>query len=139
MLDGINQLNSSLHSLDWLPNTLPPNVTVIISSTKSSIIEDAMVRKRNVDTLRIAPLNERDRRELVIKCIALFGKSVDEEQVVCIYVLLFYFLFYLLCIVFLYIPSLGKARFAPIEHESSFLNDDFNVRYWPTERASKKD
>ncbi len=85
LLDAINQLDPSYHLLHWLPDALPPNITIIISSTDTKEIAEGMSKKKNVQKLQIMPLGESERRELVIKRIGLYGKSIKQDYLVCIF------------------------------------------------------
>ncbi len=80
VLDAINQLIPPFHSPYWLPDVLPPNVAVILSSTNSD--DEGIKNKKNLMKLQISPLTEKDRRELVTKRLSLFGKTTEQKNVV---------------------------------------------------------
>jgi nephrocystin-3 len=74
ILDGLNQLGGSGHTLHWLPSFIPPNVRLVISTTVETTL--TIARQRGWTTLGMQPLSEPERRALIIRYLAEFHKSL---------------------------------------------------------------
>lgn len=89
VLDGMNQLPSEFHDLQWLPRVLPANVHIVISSVPTGKVAEETA-KRAIKTLKILPLEASEKRELVKKRLGLFGKSIPDITFVSIVSLLIF-------------------------------------------------
>lgn len=89
ILDGVNQLQQQYHDLHWLPLILPPRVHVIIScGTEEKIITAAKARGFGGAILyswkwiQVLPFEEEERQEFITSMLALFGKVLDNRDIV---------------------------------------------------------
>jgi hypothetical protein len=84
VLDALNQLESGLADLAWLPFQLPPNVKFIISfkrDDKNQAAEDLYQRLNKAAILReVEPFSLDDRRELVKEYLKQYLKDLDKSH-----------------------------------------------------------
>lgn len=82
ILDALNQIDpgDNAHTLHWLPDPLPPNVRLIVSSTEHPVLEALRTRRERMEEVRLQPLNEADSRQLIREYLNRFRKRMDEDQ-----------------------------------------------------------
>lgn len=80
IIDAIDQLNPTAlpYLLTWLPNSLPNNVKIIISSKEGDFTKTAEYRK--LPFIIIDELNKRDSQEIIETKLGAFRKSLSEIQ-----------------------------------------------------------
>jgi len=79
VVDALNQMDSiSTTTLRWLPEYLPPNVRLIVSTLDGEILE--RLTQRGCRTLRIAPLNRSDRTTAIRRYLEEYGKHLSKEH-----------------------------------------------------------
>jgi tetratricopeptide (TPR) repeat protein len=80
IIDAIDQLNPTAlpYLLTWLPNSLPNNVKIIISSKGGDFTKTAEYRK--LPFITIDELNKRDSKEIIETKLGAFRKSLSEIQ-----------------------------------------------------------
>ena len=78
VLDALNQLEERLgaRQLHWLPNELPENVHVLVSSLPGPALEAAQERKW--PALTIQPLSPEERRQLTREFLARYAKQLGD-------------------------------------------------------------
>jgi len=90
LIDGLNQLDKSdsAHDLYWLPNQLPHNVKIIVSTLKGStendeerIILNSLKSKTSLKSIEIKPLTQDERKEIICKIPTVFCKTLDPEYI----------------------------------------------------------
>ncbi len=81
VIDGLNQLEDRDGALEltWLPATLPPGVRLIVSSLAGRCLDE--LERRGWQTMRVEPLTNAERRELIAGYLAQFAKALDAERV----------------------------------------------------------
>eukprot|EP01114_Cavostelium_apophysatum_P012931 TRINITY_DN3020_c0_g2_i1.p1 TRINITY_DN3020_c0_g2~~TRINITY_DN3020_c0_g2_i1.p1 ORF type:complete len:1203 (-),score=303.44 TRINITY_DN3020_c0_g2_i1:33-3641(-) len=83
VIDALNQFDNAdgAHSLTWLPTNqkLPSRVKVIVSTLKNSQCYSVLM-ERNYQVMNVEPLEREERETLAIEYLALFGKSLDHQQ-----------------------------------------------------------
>ena len=79
-LDALNQLEDCDGALDllWLPQVLPENVRVIVSTLPGRSLDE--IQKRNWPTLKVEPLMERERMKLLWRFLRQSGKRLSKER-----------------------------------------------------------
>jgi hypothetical protein len=83
ILDAINQLPSEYHDLRWLlPRTLPPRVHIIFSTSEGEVVKSVEKRGNVMKILHVNPLNDEEKRELIAKRLAIYGKAITKENTV---------------------------------------------------------
>lgn len=77
VLDGLNQLDEREEALEleWIPRDLPARVRLVLSTLSGRSL-DALTR-RGWPTLEVAPLEVREREELIGDYLGQFGKKLD--------------------------------------------------------------
>lgn len=81
LIDGVNQLDAwdADDGLGWLPTTLPPNVRIVVSAVVGSIAD--VLSRRTPTHLKVGPLEDDERRELIRSTPSVFCKRLDEEHI----------------------------------------------------------
>jgi tetratricopeptide (TPR) repeat protein len=87
VIDSLNSL-TQLQDLRWLPDFLPPHITLIISTLPGDV-KEALLRKvsnkpnstqkERWRTLRIKPLTSAERKNLLVTYLAKFNKTLAPE------------------------------------------------------------
>lgn len=79
IIDALNQLEKIEHSVNtnWLPDTLPGNVKIIVSTWRGDW-EEVLLRKE-VPNLTIESLTSGERKEIIRKLPSIFSKTLDEK------------------------------------------------------------
>ena len=80
LLDGLNQLDDRAGALElaWLPQELPANVRLIVTTLPGRSLE--VLRKRGWPTLEVEPLRVAERRNLIRQYLAEYRKSLDSAR-----------------------------------------------------------
>ena len=83
ILDALNQISpkDNAHTLFWIPDPLPTNTRVIISTTEHPLLEAIRKRKDLISEVNLLPLDEVDMRHLVHEFLDRFKKKMDEGQI----------------------------------------------------------
>ena len=81
VLDALNHLENinKAHLLNWIPDYFPPFIRVIFSSLPGSILN--IIKKRNYKIINVKPLSILERKTLIKKYLAQFGKSLPEKTI----------------------------------------------------------
>ncbi|KAH3757934.1 telomerase protein component 1 [Pelomyxa schiedti] len=79
IIDALNQLDTSYnaHSLDWLPNTFPTNVKIVVSTLRGKCLE--VLQRRETTELTVGPLTRDEQKEIVRKTLWEYRKKLDER------------------------------------------------------------
>lgn len=85
VIDALNQLESGLADLRWLPRSLPKNIKLIVSfkcgEASSDALRDQLIQDDRVQLSEIKPFqNIDDRRRLVTAYLSQYLKELDEEH-----------------------------------------------------------
>lgn len=80
ILDALNQLEESYqsHLLDWLPETYPPNVRVVVSTLEGDVYN--VLSRRQKTLVQVGPLTLFERREIVEKLLWQYRKKLSDSQ-----------------------------------------------------------
>ncbi len=80
VLDALNQLEDRDGAIDllWLPQILPENVRVIVSTLPGRALDE--IHKRNWPELKVEPLTERERMKLLWHFLRQSGKRLSKER-----------------------------------------------------------
>ncbi len=82
ILDALNQLETGLRDLSWLPSRLPGNVKLIVSFKRGEQEAEELLQHYQQEkqvTLEVRPFVERDRRRLVQTYLSQYLKELDED------------------------------------------------------------
>jgi tetratricopeptide (TPR) repeat protein len=81
IIDSLNALEDKDQALDlvWLPPEIPINVRLILSSLPGRPLDK--IKKRSWPTVKIDPLNDHERRELIRLYLAKYAKTLSEDNV----------------------------------------------------------
>lgn len=79
-IDGIEQLSEAhfAHYLQWVPNQLPQNIHVILSTNHAFCKEKAV--ERNFEIIQIPPLSEKEKNRLVSDYLWKFRKKLGFDS-----------------------------------------------------------
>lgn len=82
VIDAVNQLQDfyEAHHLHWLPEGLPQNVKIIVS-TLPGVSEKALRKRFQAQHCHLQPLTLDDRKQFIHDYLAQYGKVLDEESV----------------------------------------------------------
>lgn len=84
VLDGLEKLDSTAQTLNWLPLVLPPNAHIIVScpDEASKAISELLSReaKRKAYCLSVGDMKESERRDMANKFLDQFSKRLAHEQ-----------------------------------------------------------
>jgi nephrocystin-3 len=78
-IDALNQLTGIAPEMHWLPDFIPTNVRLILSTTSDSLPLDQL-RKRKWNELELAPLTEAQREAIALGFLQRYSKSLPAEQ-----------------------------------------------------------
>ncbi len=83
VLDGVNQLDAAdqAHELHWLPEALPPGVRLVVSCLEGPSPLPEKLRRRASRCLRVTPLTDAERLDIVREVPSLSAKALDGGQV----------------------------------------------------------
>ncbi|MDP4230581.1 MAG: tetratricopeptide repeat protein [Bacteroidota bacterium] len=77
-IDAVNQLTGIGNEMHWLPEFIPANVRLIISTTPELPLEQ--LRKRNWQEMEILPLTSQQKMRITKEFLARYHKSLEKEQ-----------------------------------------------------------
>jgi len=77
VIDALNQLEDRGGALEltWLPPAIPPNIRLVLSTLPGRSLTE--LEKRSYPTLVVAPLELRERRQLVVDYLASYTKTLE--------------------------------------------------------------
>lgn len=79
VLDGIDQLSEHAQQLGWLPQLIPNNIKILLSTTNTATIEQ--LNKQGWVPLAVQPLSEREREALTVRYLSEYRKSLSPELI----------------------------------------------------------
>nr|XP_033779692.1 telomerase protein component 1 isoform X2 [Geotrypetes seraphini] len=81
LVDGADCLcgESGEPSSDWIPEFLPRRVQLVLSLDEGSSLQCSLMRRCDVSTLLLGPLEPLDRAEIVRQTLAVYGKKLEES------------------------------------------------------------
>ncbi|MCB0714161.1 MAG: tetratricopeptide repeat protein [Ignavibacteriae bacterium] len=79
ILDGLNQLQGNALGLKWIPDVIPPEIRLILSSTVESTLVE--LKKRGWNQLGLQALSEAEREVVVVRYLAEYRKALSSEQI----------------------------------------------------------
>ncbi|MDP4219024.1 MAG: tetratricopeptide repeat protein [Bacteroidota bacterium] len=77
-IDAVNQLTGIGNEMHWLPEFIPANVRLIVSTTPELPLEQ--LRKRNWQEMEILPLSRAQRKRITEEFLARYHKKLSHEQ-----------------------------------------------------------
>lgn len=82
LIDALNQLEEtqSAHNLDWLPQSLPRGVTLIVSTLTGDCLDALQARAAPSYEIVIGPLTNDERKEIVRQMLWTYRKRLDERS-----------------------------------------------------------
>ena len=82
VLDALNQLESSRdRSLWWLPKQMPPGVRLVLSTLPGESEQELRARGWLENELRVPPLNDQERKQIIAGYLGRFTKKLDRKLV----------------------------------------------------------
>ena len=78
VIDAINQFDAPSETPAWLPDHLPPNVRLVVSSAPGELTD--RLAGRGWETLGVEPLGRRERREMTRRFLEVFGHGMGEGR-----------------------------------------------------------
>jgi hypothetical protein len=83
VIDGINQLESNYnaHALHWLPQSLPDNVTVILSTPSDSLVQTIQQRWPTLQVIELPGFNPDASRSMVDYYLSRYQKRLSSHQI----------------------------------------------------------
>ncbi len=79
LIDALNQLTGIGLEMHWLPEFIPPNVRLVVSTTTDSLPLEEL-RKRNWKELELRPLTETQRAAISESFLERYSKSLEAEE-----------------------------------------------------------
>jgi len=79
VIDSIDQLTHSSQSLNWMPEILPANIKLIVSTNIDEAVEKW--QKKENEILKVQPLTEREREALTVRYLSEYSKSLPAELI----------------------------------------------------------
>ncbi|KAJ8268578.1 hypothetical protein COCON_G00137500 [Conger conger] len=64
---------------DWMPQDLPPGVSLVLSVTPNSALRHTLAKMKGSCVCSLGPLSMLDRKEIVQKELAMFGKKLSDS------------------------------------------------------------
>jgi WD40 repeat protein len=82
VIDALNQLDPGhrSHELDWLPLKLPSKVHLVVSTTAGRCLDVLRQRGPAGNLLEIGSLSAAERREIIERQLALYGKRLSDAH-----------------------------------------------------------
>lgn len=79
ILDGLNQIDDSYSALDlvWIPENLPPNIRLIVSTLPGRPLVE--ITRREWKTLTVEPFTEGERRVFVQRYLKQYSKKLPDS------------------------------------------------------------
>lgn len=83
VLDSLNQLETGLSDLSWLPYILPPNIKLILSFKEGEDAAKNLLQQMQGKVIHVslAPFSDADRENLVSEYLKQYLKALDHDQV----------------------------------------------------------
>ena len=86
LIDAVNQLDEfgRAHEMTWLPDTFPLHVKIIVSCIEEPEKEQPALislRRRNTPEVKVEPLTNEERFEIVTEVPSISAKSLDPKQI----------------------------------------------------------
>ncbi len=79
VIDAVNQLDETGQRMQWLPETIPPGVKLVVSTTPGEAGERLLEREWH--ELTVLPLEEeRIRQSIIVRYLGEFHKGINLEQ-----------------------------------------------------------
>lgn len=78
VIDALDQLDERAQHLDWLPEHLPENVTIIASTTSREMCDT--LSARGYDMLELTPLSNAEREAITVRFLSEFHKALDRDD-----------------------------------------------------------
>jgi Domain of unknown function (DUF4062)/NACHT domain len=81
VIDALNQLEDRDGALElfWLPESIPPNVRLIVSSLPGRSIDE--LNKRGWPTLKVKPLDVQERETLIVNYLKQYSRNLSDQMV----------------------------------------------------------
>ena len=82
LIDAINQLDTSrkMDGLTWLPDNLPSNVRIILSTIPGPLFNSFHNRHQLLERVELKPLDTADSREIIEQFLERYQKKLTEDQ-----------------------------------------------------------
>ena len=77
-IDALNQLTGIAPEMHWLPEFIPANVRLVLSTTTGLPLEQ--LRERKWNELELSPLNEEQREAIALGFLQRYRKTLPAEQ-----------------------------------------------------------
>lgn len=78
VIDGLNQLDHAGSAARWLPEYIPPNVRLIVSTGEGAALDE--LRERDWPEQVVQPMSLEHRREVIRRYLDDFGKKFSPSQ-----------------------------------------------------------
>ncbi len=78
LIDALNQLTGIATEMHWLPDFIPPNVRLVLSTTIGLPLEQ--LRERKWNEMELLPLSERQRQAIASEFLKRYRKSLPAED-----------------------------------------------------------
>ncbi|MDP4288672.1 MAG: DUF4062 domain-containing protein, partial [Bacteroidota bacterium] len=75
LIDALNQLTGIAPEMHWLPDFIPANVRLVLSTTEGVPLDQ--LRKRQWQELELQPLTESDRKRIAEEFLDRYSKTLD--------------------------------------------------------------
>ncbi|XP_069044718.1 telomerase protein component 1-like isoform X1 [Lepisosteus oculatus] len=81
LIDDADRLQNAQGQLvsDWIPQHLPQGVTLVVSVTSNSALQQTLAKKKSAMPFPLGPLSLPDRKEIVQKGLAMYGKKLSDS------------------------------------------------------------
>ena len=79
VIDGVNQLSEHAQLLGWIPQLIPFNIKILLSTTDARHAEQ--LNGQGWQMIQVQPLSEREREALTVRYLSEYSKSLPAELV----------------------------------------------------------
>src|SRR5581483_6002757 len=79
LIDAVNQLTGIGAEMHWLPDFIPANVRLVLSTTTDSLPLEEL-RKRKWKELELLPITETQREDIAMHFLDRYGKSLEAKE-----------------------------------------------------------
>lgn len=79
VLDALDQLDEDSQPLDWLPEYLPENTHLFVSTTPGSALK--RLRQREWDEIAMEPFDREEREAFIVRYLSDYGKRLEHSHV----------------------------------------------------------
>ncbi|KAL2082053.1 hypothetical protein ACEWY4_021871 [Coilia grayii] len=81
LVDGADVVQDAQGRLvsDWIPQTLPKGVSLVLSVTTNSAVQQTILKKKGSTSLSLGQLALPDRKEIVQKELSVYGKKLSDS------------------------------------------------------------